>query len=68
MSKEILELLKGSLKKIISHLELPEPKFMHPQVEVEKIKMERKYKTESENEDEMTNMLVNLKEDIEEMR
>ena len=38
MSKEILELLKGLLKKIISHLDLPEPKGVHPQVEEERVK------------------------------
>ena len=40
MSKEILELLKGLLKKIMSHLEPPEPKGMHSQVEEMKVEMD----------------------------
>ena len=39
MSKEILELLKVLLKKIMSHLEPPEPKGMQPQVEEEKVEI-----------------------------
>ena len=40
VSKEILELLKGLLKKIMSHLELPEPSGMHRQLEEKREKME----------------------------
>ena len=60
MSKEILELLKGLLKKILSHLELPEPKGRHPQVEEEKVEMNirKNYMTEREIQEELKNGVI----------
>jgi len=52
----------------MSHLEPPEPKGVHPQVEEAIVKMERKYKTESEIEEEMTNRVENLSKDMKNMK
>ena len=61
MSKEILELLKWLLKKIISHLDPPEPKGVHLQVEKARVKMKNDYEIEAE-------MIKNLEKKMEEMK